>query len=654
LAFAASACRAGEVLFIHGPSATLVAQAQLELAARFYGLHLVNFQVRTRAEELLALSLLKNTDILAAVVSADSLPQFSRQAVLASLYGPKARHLPLLVLGVTSQSDTRQLASWSGNALSGCYPLPDGVSFKTYVVGGAKQITQELAGQQIPNFSDPACEFAINTERGVQPLLSLYDPSEPQPFFVWCYAGSRDIFFLAQTNDSGMTPAHIGTVEIFSRLAPIIMFFRYAAGDKAWHSDGHYANLTIDDAWLTEPYGHLNYQALLTEMKIHGFHTTIAFIPWNFDRSEQGVAQLFRSYEDKYSICIHGNNHDHLEFGSYDEKPLAAQTAGIKQALARMERFHRMTGVPFDRVMIFPHEVAPPVSTLRKLKEYDFLAAANAVTVPSDSAQPADPLFSLRAVSAEFAEFPLVRRYAAEATVSKSFLAINAFLGNPILFYGHQSLFDGGISAFDSVADAINQVEPETRWESIGSIAQHFYLIKRRDDRDYDVLALSSNFLLHNQLPHGVTFYVEKKEDEFLPIKSLTVNGKPYFYDMSSGYLRLIVPVSAGGSSHVVIEYQNDLDLGSTDIAKKSLYVTLLRRVSDFRDITLSQSSLGRVGTRLYYEHHVDGVELTIERSALMLLVLAVLAVLAGREFQQRARAKRAQAGKQGAVTVKL
>ena len=87
--------------------------------------------------------------------------------------------------------------------------------------------------------------------------------------------------------------------------------------EAAWHTPGLYANLTIDDPWLTEPYGHLIYKGLLNEMEKADFHTTIAFIPWNYDRSEDEVAALFREHPDRFSVCIHGNNHDHREFYKY-------------------------------------------------------------------------------------------------------------------------------------------------------------------------------------------------------------------------------------------------------------------------------------------------------------------------------------------------
>src|SRR5207249_3828831 len=122
----------------------------------------------------------------------------------------------------------------------------------------------------------------------------------------------------------------------------------------------------------TQPYGHLDYPALLEEMKKHNFHTTIAFIPWNFDRSDPLMAALFRGHPERFSVSLHGNDHAHREFGDYTVNSLGDQVADIKQGVARMERFQALTGIPYDRFMVFPHGVAPE-ATFAALKEYGFL-----------------------------------------------------------------------------------------------------------------------------------------------------------------------------------------------------------------------------------------------------------------------------------------
>ncbi len=116
-------------------------------------------------------------------------------------------------------------------------------------------------------------------------------------------------------------------------------------------------------------------------MEKHNFHTTIAFIPWNYDRSEARVVKLFRNHPDRFSISIHGDNHDHGEFEN--PKSEGHHAAALKQALARMEQFQRLTKIPYDPVFVFPHVIGPE-EVLEKLKTYNYLATVNSTNVPAD------------------------------------------------------------------------------------------------------------------------------------------------------------------------------------------------------------------------------------------------------------------------------
>jgi hypothetical protein len=110
-------------------------------------------------------------------------------------------------------------------------------------------------------------------------------------------------------------------------------------------------------------------------MKAHNFHTTIAFIPWNYARSTAEVTRIFRNNPDRYSIAIHGDNHDHKEFEGFDSRPLAVQKPKLDQALARMNAFQTLTKIHFDRVFVFPHSIGEG-AILGKLKEDNYIATA--------------------------------------------------------------------------------------------------------------------------------------------------------------------------------------------------------------------------------------------------------------------------------------
>src|SRR5262249_11045778 len=159
--------------------------------------------------------------------------------------------------------------------------------------------------------------------------------------------------------------------------------------------------------------------------------------------------------------------HSHREFGSYTVNPLLEQIADVKQALARMERFQQLTGIPYDRIMIFPQGVAPE-RTFEALAHYNFLGTINAINVPMGEPFPTEAKFLLRPYTTSYGRLLSMSRYSAEVgIIPRAEVAINTYLSNPLLFYGHQGMFDRGITAFNEFADTVNVLQPSTRWASL-------------------------------------------------------------------------------------------------------------------------------------------------------------------------------------------
>lgn len=637
----APAAHAGKIVFVHGPGQVSLPQWQLELSTRFYGLDLDVIQVRAASDSSRALIPLRGGDTLAAVVSADALASMDKAKVLAALRRPGGRSVALLILGITPQSDSKQIAQWSDGALRGCTTLSPALEGH-FQVGARSAVTRELAGEEIPGLVSPKCGLALSGEAKAEALFVFRQGEEDHLAFARVTSDAETFFFLPEMKVIRPLDASapFSTVGVFSRIAPMLLFVRYAAGDRAWHSPGHSANLTIDDAWLTKSYGHLDYAALLPEMEKHNFHTTVAFIPWNYDRSDPAIAQLFREHPDRFSASIHGDNHDHKEFTDYRRVPLDRQVADIKQAIARMDAFQAKTGVAYSRVMIFPQGIAPE-PTLAALKRYNFLATANSENVPMGDSPPSDPLFYLGNTTLRFADFPSVRRYPGEWPVEQLRLAVNAFLGNPLLFYGHEDLFQNGIDAFDETADVVNTIVPDVAWKDLAYIARHLYRLRAREDGGYDVELLSADVDLVNSSGHDATFFVRKQENSIPPIMSVSADGQALPFRLTQGEIALSVRVPEGRSAHVQITYQNDLKSAPADPAKSSLYVAVLRRASDFRDITLSRYAVGRIFIKVVYKYHLN--DLDIERTNLMIVILLFVVPSAAVIWfvQKRARRKK-------------
>jgi len=482
--------------------------------------------------------------------------------------------------------------------------------------------------------------------------MEVVDGSNHFPIFVQDMSGGESISFVTQRAAAILPPVNSISYlpPAFSQwVAPYFMYLRAAAGDEAWHSPGHYANLTVDDPWLIEPYGHLSYTGLLAEMNKHNFHTTVAFIPWNFDRSRSDAVSIIRAHPERFSICLHGDDHNRAEFTrpSADEKlsesRLREDTFKVRQALARMDEFSRLTGIPYDRVWIFPYSIGPePVLSI--LKQNGLLATVNPRIVPQGLAPPADPLFQFRNVTLSYANFPAIRRFGAAQTLPTSFLAIQSFLGNPILLYFHQDFFASGSGAFDSYADKINHRNPNTVWTSLGEISRHAYLMRLRDDGQYDVRAYSSDLLISNPDPQTHTFNVEKEESFHPALDAILVDGQPLPYKASRGLLTMKVVIPGHDTRHIQVKYVIPQNAEHVDISKSDLQSSLLRHISDFRDLVLSRSHFGTLLTNFYYQEFDPEKEGGYRRLYLLLAVGAVVilglgyTVLKTRKRRQRVR----------------
>src|SRR5581483_7137146 len=223
--------------------------------------------------------------------------------------------------------------------------------------------------------------------------------------------------------------------------------------------------------------------------------------------------------------------------------------------------------------------------------------------IPLGSPIPANALFHLRSVTLKFGGIPSLLRYSVAVPVPTYLIGLQTFLDNPLLFYCHHDFFLTGSDAFNKIADDVNTRDPNVQWTSLGDIVRHFYLVKLRDDSDYDVSAYSSEFDLENVAQRKVVFHVRKLEADSRRVASLIVDGDPQpFVSSRDGYLEVDITLPAGHTSRVKVEYEPVL-LPAVEIDKRSPRVYLLRTASEFRDNVLYRAFMGRTLITLYYRN---------------------------------------------------
>jgi hypothetical protein len=427
----------------------------------------------------------------------------------------------------------------------------------------APEVTREFTGQtmSVPNL--PQADFALELgkSRSVVPLISSSDDTG-QIYIITAklQLGSGSIFMDGGFQNGNLESALMDEFyrrTTFSRIVPAMLFIRFSLGDRVWHNNHRYANLTIDDPALVEPEGALSYFRLLQEMEEHNFHTTIAFIPKNWKASQPSVVDIFRRYPNRYSLVVHGNNSDGYEFYRYSvresdtlpARPFPDQEADIKEALERMESHTQTTGIPYGKVMVFPEGIAPE-DTLVLLKKYNFNVTVNGQDVPLDAFPPRNYDFNMYQANMNYGNFASIKR---GSPTSEDYI-FDFFVGKPALMYTHQNFFTGNIGAFNPIADAINRLG-NVEWQSLDYIAKHLYLEKVNDDGSIDVKVYGNHSVLSNDTDREQVYHISKEETLNVPIARLTVNGTQLNYSIKNGQLLLDLKVPARSSAEVIITY---------------------------------------------------------------------------------------------------
>lgn len=234
------------------------------------------------------------------------------------------------------------------------------------------------------------------------------------------------------------------------------------------------ACLIIDDPLLKPKYGCLDYEKLLEEMKAHDFFTEIAFIPWNYKRSDAETVQVFYENPEYYALCVHGCNHIGNEFGGTDYIKIRKLAA---TALWRMEQHKKLTGLPYDPVIVFPQGHFSSVS-MKALKDQGYFAAFNSKLSATDREQLTLDEYQ-QPVTLAYHGFPLfLRRYPKDKNLFKQDLTT----GRPIIIVEHHHAFRDGYGAITDLVDWINGLG-DIRWTSLLSIAEQYLGYKAHLDR---------------------------------------------------------------------------------------------------------------------------------------------------------------------------
>jgi hypothetical protein len=446
-----------------------------------------------------------------------------------------------------------------------------------------------MSGMRL-NVMAPAGVCVCDVGPGTQGHRSIIRSNEGELFLAVNFAG---VGFFLNTWDEFLdvespSPKYFDVKKHFCQTVPLLFFLKQVFRNAGWSRAETSACLIIDDPLLKHRYGFLNFREAVDLMDRYNFTTTIAFIPWNWQRTQSHTVSLFESRPERLSLVVHGCDHTAREFAV---RSPALLNQKIRTSTERMDDFLRRAAVKFEPVMVFPQGAFSP-ETGRALKLNGFVAAVNTEVAPANGAANETTVADVWDVAImKYGTFPIFTRRYLEHGLEN--FAFDALLGKPCLIVAHHDAFRDHARNLVDFIERLNSLSWHLVWRSLGDVILRSFRNRGLDDGTSAVQMFATRLVVENPGPEPCRVLLTKKENDPDCVQGVWANQQPIESSVQGGYLRSWVTVRPKETVTVRVAYQNDLPVVPKQRSSAlSLKVATKRYLSEFRDNYLSRSDL--------------------------------------------------------------
>ncbi len=258
----------------------------------------------------------------------------------------------------------------------------------------------------------------------------------------------------------------------FFEMLPLLQFLTNASPQKQYSWANQAASFMIDDPNLHSPtYGYANFSEIAKRAAVENYHVSFATIPLDTWYTHKTTASIFLRNPAHISLLVHGNNHTYLELASNALPP--RRIGLLQQAVSRVERLERQTGLGVARVMAPPHGACTD-DVLSELPACGFRAA----TVDHRSLREYNLnrpwTRSLGFLPCErIRKCPVIPRWGFTGFTRNSIL-LASYLHQPMVFMGHHQDFREGTDFLDHAASVINALG-QIHWSNMADLCDLQY-----------------------------------------------------------------------------------------------------------------------------------------------------------------------------------
>ncbi len=485
-----------------------------------------------------------------------------------------------------NQRSTGVLRFLTGDPKARLKPIGTAETFMN-ITAGAPQMCGPMSGMRVrATTTAPGClaEIGPNTP-GFQSIIHSDDGEvffktiyADIPVFVNMWGGTVDI--------SASSNRYFDVKEFFCEAVPAVMFFRWAVCGATGNTSETSACLIVDDPPLKRRYGFLDFSDALHLMELHNFTTTIAFIPWNWKRTDPATLRIFRNDPYRFSVVVHGCDHTTGEFAVRSTTTLHRK---IRTARQRMQSFRRTAAIKTDRIMVFPQgEFSPEAG--RALKLNGFVAAVNTEVAPAPAGTSETTIADLwKPAIMKYGTFPVFpRRYPHHGIEN---FAFDGLLGKPCLIAAHHDAFSNQAQSLVDLVGRLNSLNWKLVWRPLGEAIRRSCMVQHLEDGTGHVQMFASSLTLVNPGAESCSMVIRKKEDDGERIRAVLVNQRRAEFCIDGECLTFNVTLPPGESAALRVVYRNAADaLQRRDNVKYRIKVAAKRYLSEFRDNYLSRS----------------------------------------------------------------
>lgn len=368
--------------------------------------------------------------------------------------------------------------------------------------------------------------------------------------------------------------------EDWARLFPLLHFSKEISRASAWQLPPARACFMFDDPNLhSRSYGYIHYLELVEHAERHNYHVSFATVPLDAWYIDPKTAMLFRESKGRLSLLVHGNNHTSMELAQPDSEPV--REGLIAQALSRIERLERLSGLTVPRVMAAPHGACSDAMAAVMLR-MGFEAAC--ISRSSMMAHNGNQFWP-KSVGLQLAEYlgdglPIIPRFGLTPTCSSDVL-LASFLGQPVIPVGHHNDIGGGLDLLQQLSELINSLG-EVQWTDLASIARSNFTFQR-DSNLLHVRMYSRRIKL--TVPEGITqVCVERPWLKTQTAESLSLCQDQSSVKSTLSHTPELIYTKAGAQLEICSVPANAIDPAKIPLKRTPLWVIGRRQLCELRD----------------------------------------------------------------------